>query len=200
MRFVFDDGVVSGQQGRRGRSRTHLQAQGTAFSQQFADLSLTNQPAFVDNGDPVANLLHLAQHMARQENRFASFINQVTDKGADFLDTGRIQPIGRLVQNNQLRVMQQGRGDAQPLAHTGGIAGYLTVRPVRHRYLFQQSLDLGSIIMPLGPGQDFQVTPAGQVVIKNGPLDQGADLIGQDSGLVLDRPVKQLHLSRRWPD
>ena len=35
----------------------------------------------------------------------------------DLHDPGRVQPVGRLVEDQQLRVREEGRGDAQPLLH-----------------------------------------------------------------------------------
>ena len=43
------------------------------------------------------------------------------------LHTRRIQTVGGLIQDEQLRAAQQGHGDAQPLFHAQGILSHLPV-------------------------------------------------------------------------
>ncbi|HTU08942.1 MAG TPA: hypothetical protein VMG13_25570 [Trebonia sp.] len=49
---------------------------------------------------------------------------QLTDQRAHVGLPARIQPVGRLVQDQHPRILQDGRGHAQPLPHPVAIAGH----------------------------------------------------------------------------
>ena len=78
-------------------------------------------PAAVHDRDVVAGLLDLGQQVARDEDR-PTGAGQGRQQVADFHDAGRIQPVDRFVEDDDRGVGKEGLGDAQPLAHPGGVA------------------------------------------------------------------------------
>src|SRR5258706_443791 len=58
------------------------------------------------DGNPLADSLHLAQNVRRQENRTALLL-RFEHQPVEYLLHKRVQPIGRLVQNEQVRLVHQ---------------------------------------------------------------------------------------------
>ena len=81
-----------------------------------------NRRALVDGGpwsmsdEPVADLLELAQDVRRDEYG-APARRRPTDEVAHLVDPGRIEAVGRLVQDEQRGIAQKGGCDAQALLH-----------------------------------------------------------------------------------
>ena len=95
-------------------------------------------------------------------------------------DALRVQPVGRLVQDQQPRPAHQRGGQSEPLPHAQ------RVRPGRppvgrvQAHLLQHVADpvpAGAAAQRVGPGgvQQGEVRRAGQVRVGAGTLDQGAD-------------------------
>ncbi len=76
--------------------------------QQFRDRSLPDDAVAVDDGDPVTGPLDLVQKVGGQHDR-AALGHQRPDHVADPGYPGGVEPVHRLVQNEQLRVSEQAR-------------------------------------------------------------------------------------------
>src|SRR2546425_12401937 len=76
--------------------------------------------ALSDDADAVADLLHLVQKVAAQEDG-AALSGEAWDQLAHLARAGRVEAIGRLVQDNQLGVTQKRGGDAEALLHAQGV-------------------------------------------------------------------------------
>ena len=97
-----------------------LRAQGQArraHAVQAAHRALKDQPALTDHADMVRHLVDFAQQMAGYDDRHAVARGQRADELAHLLNAGRVQPVGRLVQQQKARAAHQRRRDAQTLLH-----------------------------------------------------------------------------------
>ena len=94
----------------RADQHAHLGAAG----QQLVERPLAHQPAVVDDAHDVRQLLHLGQDVAGDEHGLAA-VREVAQQLAHGHDARRIEPVGRLVEQQQVRVGQQRDRDAQAL-------------------------------------------------------------------------------------
>ena len=117
--------------------------------------------------------------MARQDHGAASAGGQAPDDIAHLDDSHRVQPVGRLVEDQQRRVAQQGASDAQALLHAGGAGAELAAGRVAAQVDgVQQVLDLRvAAFRAVYPLQALQVVPAGQVGPEDGALDQRSNVM-----------------------
>ena len=120
---LFDDG------GRRhrgtqpvelGRADDHPVGAGG----EFGDGAVGDQASAVQDHHPVGDLLDLVQLVAGHQDG-PSFVGQGAQHRAQPADALRIQPVGRFVQHEHPRVTQQGRGEAEPLAHAERVRAHL---------------------------------------------------------------------------
>ena len=72
-----------------------------------------NKLSFGNNHDIVTDFPNFRQNMGTQDYRM--ILGQRTDQFPDFYDLLRIQPYGRLIQNDNLRKSQDRLGKAYPL-------------------------------------------------------------------------------------
>jgi hypothetical protein len=105
----------------------HLDPVGLA--QQLAHLALGDDLSLVEDQHPVADLLDLVEQVAGEENGPAFLVCQMADKDAHLLHAGRVEPVGRFVQDEQLGIAEQGGGQAQPLAHPQRVGAHLVLPP-----------------------------------------------------------------------
>ncbi len=78
------------------------------------------QLAPVQDRDPVADVLHVGQQVAREHDRLA-LLTKIADQFLDLGRADRVQPRGRLVEQDQLRVVDQRLGQPDPPLHALGI-------------------------------------------------------------------------------
>ena len=77
----------------------------------------------------VADLLDLVEEVGGEEYRSA-FRDEAADHVAELVDAGRVEPVRRLVEDQQLRVGEQAASDAESLAHPERVALHALVRAV----------------------------------------------------------------------
>ena len=99
---------------------------------------------------------------------------------AHLADLRRVEPVGRLVEDQQVGQAEHGLGDGQPLPHALGVGAYRAVERLAEAGDLQGLGQVGVLGGPAGglPVQ-LQVGPAGQVRQEAGALDERADP-GQD--------------------
>ena len=73
---------------------------------QFVDGALPDDPPVVDDRYRVARALDLVQEVRRQHHG-PPLADQARDHGPHLVHSGRVEPVHRLVQDEQLRVTQQ---------------------------------------------------------------------------------------------
>src|SRR4029453_11088493 len=88
----------------------------SARCEDVPDVAFGEQPATADDRDRVGDLLYFTQNVAGYEHRLPP-ADHAAHHGADLLSTGRVEAVGRLVEDQQLRVFQQRCGDGKALLH-----------------------------------------------------------------------------------
>ena len=108
------------------------------------------------------------------------------------VDAGRVEPVGRLVEDEHLRVAEQGVGDAEPLPHAQGVVpdaalGLRAVRPT------SSSISSTRRRQPHHIGAEFEDLAAGAAGVLRRGVEQDADMAAR---------VGQLGVAERrarWP-
>ena len=125
------------------------------------------------DGHPVAHLLDLGELVAGDEHRPA-FLAKAAEQIPDLLDPRGIKAVGRFVQDQQRRILEQGGGDAEPLLHPKGIGLHRVARsPSQPDPIHRGRHVLPSV--PLDAGQELEVEPAGEPRIEGGGLHDRSD-------------------------
>ena len=134
-------------------------------------------PPLVHDHDAVAELLGLL-HVLRGQDQGDALALQLPQPLPDQVPGLRVQAGGRLVGDDDLRLVEQGAGDEQAALHAGGELVDLAVA------LFLEFDELQQLGDPLSGlragdveemGEDLQVLPHGEVVVQG-------DLLGDDPG------------------
>ena len=94
--------------------------------EQAGDRALEDDAAVVDHHEVVADRLDLGQQVARDEDRDAT-VGEPAHHGAHLADAGRVEAVGRLVEDAQLGSGKQRRGDAEPLLHAERVGAHEVV-------------------------------------------------------------------------
>ena len=84
---------------------------------------LDDEPAAIENTDPSAQRFDLGEQMTGQEDRRAAGVER-EEQLADFADALRVKAIGRLVEDKQLGLPHQCRGEPKALAHAERVGLY----------------------------------------------------------------------------
>ena len=124
----------------------------------------------------VAGAFHFVEQVARHDDGTARRPAQVANCLPHLHHTLRVQAVDGFIQYQQLRVVDQGRGDAQALFHAGGALGELArCRRSGQTDLSQQPLHF---LRVLTAGVDAlnaaQIVPAGKVGPHQGSGNQRA--------------------------
>ena len=85
-----------------------------------ATLRVGDQPPLADHDQVVGGLRHLAHQVAGDEDRAALGGQLASCSVADPQDALGVEPVDRLVEQQDLRVAEQRGGDAEPLRHARG--------------------------------------------------------------------------------
>src|SRR6266536_1351845 len=85
------------------------------------------QPAGVDGDQPVADPFHLAEQVRADHHGDVELPADALDQGQHRFPTGRVQAVGRFVEQQQIRVVYQRLGQLHPLLHAGRVAADLPV-------------------------------------------------------------------------
>src|ERR1700687_4381561 len=99
-----------------------------------------DQQAAVDDGEPRAHPLRDLQDVGGEEDGLA-LLAEVLQDVFHLAGTLWIEPHGGLVEEEHLRVMEQGSGQGQLLPHAAGVAGEEVVAALVQIEEFQQRLD-----------------------------------------------------------
>ena len=75
------------------------------------------------------------------------------DQVAHLADADRVEAVGGFVEDEQVGVAEQGRGDAEPLLHAQRVLAEPVVRPVGQADEVEHGRDAGRIVAAQ-PGQD----------------------------------------------
>ena len=104
------------QEGRGLRGVGRLDAQPSGRRQQRVDPVLGDQLAVGHHGRPRADQLDLGEEVAGQEHG-RPLVHELDEQRPELVDALRVEAVGRLVEDQQARLAQEGRSQAEPLAH-----------------------------------------------------------------------------------
>ena len=134
------------------------------------------------------HLLHLGEQVAGQDDG-AAFRGERPQQGPHVGDAGRVESVRRFVEDDDLGLLEQGRGDAQALLHAHGVRAVAVVGPVQQVDRCQHLRDPGVG----GAGvlrEDPEVVPAGQEGVEARPLDERADPRDRLTGGTAEYPCR----------
>ena len=100
------------------------------------DRARGEQPPVAHDRDRVADLLHLGQDVGAEQDRDAG-VPEVADQVPDGADPGRVEPVGGLVEDEQVGALQQRSGDREALLHPVRVALVVVAGPVSQADLLQ---------------------------------------------------------------
>ncbi len=132
-----------------------------------------HQAPATDDGHVIADLLHLGQLMAGNQYGLARGRN-APDQYPHLGDAGRVEPVGRFVEDQQIGVLQQRSGDGESLTHAQRVGAERVLVAVLEVDDLEDPIDLG----PRDPshrGEQLQVLAPGEVREHLRTLDDGAD-------------------------
>jgi hypothetical protein len=130
----------------------------------------------VDDEDPLADLTDFGKDVTAQNDR--ALPGELFDECPDFHDLGRIETDGRLIENKNWRIIDEGLGDAEPLAIP---FGKVTDDSAPHLFDTASLHDPLHLVAaartgyPLGRGGESEKTPDGHVCVKRYGLREIAD-------------------------
>ena len=87
---------------------------------EFLDARQQHQLAFPDQRDPVAHAIHFGKHVRRHEHRSAALFH-VHQEFVEGLLHQRIEPLGRLVQDQEQRVGLKRLNQSELALHAGAV-------------------------------------------------------------------------------
>ena len=148
--------------------------------------------AAVDDRGHVADLLDLVQQVGGEEDGPA-VVDERAHELAELDDAGRVEPVGRLVEDQQLRVGQQAAGDAQPLAHPHRVGLHSLVGALGQADAVERDLD-PAVRSGSRRRRDAQVLPAGQVPMEARLLDDRTHPLERVTAPLGDGHAEQAHL------
>jgi hypothetical protein len=154
------------------------------------------QLAFGDHDDVVDRLGDLGQYVAGDQHR-APVCRLLPHQTAQPGDPGRVEPVVRLVEDQDLRVAEQRGGDRQALTHAHRVALHTPVGGVAEPDRGQDLLD-AVMRMVSRDGQDPQVVAGAATRMERGVLEHRAHT---GAGLVelVVAQTPERGRSRRWP-
>ena len=137
--------------------------------------ALADDPALPDHHDVVGDDLDLGEQVGGQQDG-PPVVGVVAEQVAHPADAGRVEPVGRLVQDQHRRVADQGGGDAEALAHAERVVAHPPVGlGLGEADQLEQLGDPGGRDAHdlLGDGQDLAAGAAG---VLGGGVEHHADL------------------------
>lgn len=150
------------------KSVFHCAAGGAAF--QGAGCVESKQAAFVNDRDAICEELHFGERVGSEEQRsMAALHNFGFDEAAEFGGGQDIETACGFVQQQHVRLVQYGAGEAQALDHPRGKSANLPVEGIFEVKSFRESVDAmrgcGFRELVQSP-KEHQVLPACQAGIK----------------------------------
>ena len=157
--------------------------------QEVGDGPLADDLAPVHDGHRVTGPLDLVEEVGGEHDG-ATLGHQGQDHVPHVLHPGRVQPVHRFVQDQELRVSDQAGRHPEALTHAHRVLRHLVIGPVQHPHPFEGGSDpLLGLRLPRR-GQDLEVLPPGEMAVEPGLVDDGADP-GQSGGAMPGYPVAE---------
>ena len=168
---------------------------GPLAGEQFIHGPFADELAAGDDPDDLGQLAHLAEDVARDEDRPPRGC-QPPERVAHGDDARRIEAVGRLVEEQEAWIAQEGRGDAEPLLHPERVRVHAVTCPVDESHELEELLDPLPRRRSPRRGDRTEVLATGQERIEGRRLDEGADLEQPPTVSASERPAEQLDAAR----
>ncbi len=133
--------------------------------EQLVETALVDDRASADDRDPVTELLDLGEDVTREQDR-DSLTGELLHELAHVAHPGGVEPGRRLVQQQELRVAQQRRRDAEPLPHAVRVAANPVLRAIAQLDRLEHLVDARRRRPAVEVGEQAQVATAGEVRIE----------------------------------
>ena len=111
----------------RARVAVHFDNQCRGLFGQCAKPFRSHKPSIVDEDKAIADAFEFAEQMGRDENGHAELVAGALDEREHLFTTGRIEAIGRLVENEQSWIVHQRLRELHALRHASRIATHRSV-------------------------------------------------------------------------
>jgi len=136
--------------------------------------AIVHEGAFFEHGKMRAHLLHLVQQVAGKDYGLTvsrDLFDELTDLG----DTHGVETVGGLIEYEYGGIVQQSGGNGQPLLHTQGVRSVFVVFAFIQLHEFEYA---GYILWRalLDHSVELEIFLPGEIRVKNGMLEYGADL------------------------
>lgn len=146
-----------------------------------------DEPALIQNGYAVAEVLHLDEEVRGEQDSEAAFAIELLDELAHFVDALGIEALGRFIEEDGLWRGDEGLGKGEALAHAVGVHFDGIVNALFQADGADGVFQFAARDVTTVGGEDFEILPAAHVVVEAGCLEDGADF-GEGLGAVaLDR-------------
>ena len=152
----------------------------------------------VDDRHRIAGAFHLVQQVRRQHDR-SPLLDQAPDHLPHLVHPGRVEPVHRLVQDQELRVTEQARGHPQALAHAHRVTRHFVAGSAGQADPGQRRRDPAVRVAAPGRGQQAEVLLPGQVRVEARLVDDRADPGEGPPALRRDRAAEQGHRAAGGP-
>ena len=137
-------------------------------------LAGVHEPAVVDDQQPVADLLELAQHVRGHQDG-AVLGREAAEQVAHLAHADRVEAVGRFVEHEQRRIAEQGGGDAEPLLHAERVLAEAVAGPIGEPDEVEHLGDAPHVV-PAETGEDTEVLDGGERGPQRRAFDERADL------------------------
>src|SRR5579875_848673 len=175
-------GVWQAEPGQHGRGGGRLGGldpdAGGAAGAELGQGALEDETAGAHDAHVRADLLDLGQQVGGDEDGDAAG-GDFPDQAADLAGALRVQPVGGLVEDDQLARGEQAGRDGQPLLTAEGVVPVALARRAQQAAPVERMVDAGGggprVGCPVGRVAASQVVPAAQERVEGRSLDEGAD-------------------------
>ena len=176
--------------GQRVRALLDLDREDARPLGERAERSGAQEPSGVDRDQEVAGPLDLAEQMAGDDDRDAELGAGPPDEREHLVTAGRVEAVGRLVEQEQARTVDERLGELDPLLHPGRVAAD---RPVALLVQADVTQDLGG---PLARGRLRQTRHPGHVRDEVGRRGVGREavVLGHVADELADRRALGAHV------
>jgi len=164
--------------------------------------ALGDQPSMVEERDPVGELIGFLQVLRGEEDRDPAG-HQIADDLPHGAAAARVQAGGRLVEEDDAGVADQGHREVEPPAHAAGVGSSRFACRVGQAELAEQ---LGCPPPPRGPaqmaqvGHEVQVLRTGEQLVHGGKLPGDADQLTHRVGFPCQVVARDAGAATAGPD
>jgi hypothetical protein len=142
---------------------------------EFGERAVDDDPAAVQDGDPIGELLRLIEVLRGQQHRGAA-VGELLDRLPHLDPRLRIQAGRGFVEEHHRRAADQAHRDVEPAAHAAGVGARSPTSGIRQREAGEQVVrDPSRILQVPQPRDEHQVLPPGEDLVDGRELPGQAD-------------------------